>query len=121
MGCLKTQIFRFSLLQGNPLDCLSFEWETWISEYVLQGSVRVGVSVRRKTTDRRPADGVIWLMWNLNPACGFTGDDESDESEARREKHVPLVTVHTLRERRTQPPILVAEDNSVNQVLCGEG
>jgi hypothetical protein len=34
---------------------------------------------------------------------------------------VPLVTVHTLRERRTQPPILVAEDNSVNQVLCGEG
>jgi len=42
-----------------------------------------------------------------------------DESEARREKRAPLVTVHTLRERRRQLPILVAEDHSVNQVLRG--
>jgi hypothetical protein len=45
--------------------------------------------------------------------CG-TGD----ESEARREERVPRVTVHTLRERRAQLPILVAEENSVNQVLA---
>jgi CheY-like chemotaxis protein len=39
-------------------------------------------------------------------------------AEAPHEERAPLVTVHALRERRTQLRILVAEDNSVNQVLA---
>jgi signal transduction histidine kinase/DNA-binding response OmpR family regulator len=38
--------------------------------------------------------------------------------EARPEERAPLVTVHALRERRMQLRILVAEDNSVNQMLA---
>ena len=38
--------------------------------------------------------------------------------DAGPDERAPLVTVHALRERRTQLRILVAEDNSVNQVLA---
>jgi CheY-like chemotaxis protein len=41
-----------------------------------------------------------------------SGSQESGEAA------VGLVTVHTLRERRTQLRVLVAEDNSVNQTLA---
>ena len=42
----------------------------------------------------------------------------SDGSARRSNEAAGLVTVHTLRERRTQLRVLVAEDNSVNQTLA---
>jgi signal transduction histidine kinase/DNA-binding response OmpR family regulator len=39
-------------------------------------------------------------------------------SESQAKESAPLVTVHTLRERRTCLRILVAEDNAINQILA---
>ncbi len=72
--------------------------------------------------------GIRGVFAEAGAAGGFAGGDEIDFGNAcggaaaaprdSERARFGLVTVHTLRERRTQLRVLVAEDNSVNQTLA---